>query len=313
MLRYEIANLYSGIDVQNVLVAAPEECIFLFMHSLLEAGDHVICTYPGYQSLYEIARSIGCQVSLWKPHEENGWRFDPGDLEDLIKPNTRLVIANFPHNPTGYLPSQEEFSDIIAIIQANGAFMLSDEMYRFLDAENGLTLPSACEHYERAISLFGLSKSFGLPGLRIGWLAAQESHLIEQVASLKDYTTICNSAPSEILAIIALRNKQAIVAQQVKRVRRNLTVLDDFFANHQDQLRWNRPKGGSICFPRMLSVKNTYEFCKRLVSESGIMLAPSRTFHYGDQHVRIGFGREDLPQVIRLFAKYLENYSQHNM
>ncbi|MCK4897708.1 MAG: aminotransferase class I/II-fold pyridoxal phosphate-dependent enzyme [Anaerolineales bacterium] len=306
LLRESIAGIYQGLEAKDVLVVVPEEGIFLFMHALLKPGDHVVCTYPGYQSLHEVARSIGCEVSAWNLDEGRGWRFDVEELASMMRANTKLVVVNFPHNPTGYVPPREDFDALIEIVREQGAYLLSDEMYRFLEVEEGVTLPAACEMYERACSLFGLSKTFGMPGLRIGWLATQDTELLKRVSRLKDYTTICSSAPSELLAIITLRNKSRLIGQQLVRLRRNIGVLDTFFMEYQDKFSWNRPMGGSICFPRMSIVENTYEFCEMLVKETGIMLAPSRAFHFGDHHVRVGFGRENLPVVIERFAAYLD-------
>lgn len=305
LLRQEIARLYEGIDQQDVLAVVPEEGIYLAMRALLKPGDHMICTFPGYQSLYEIARSIGCEVTGWEPDEEHGWDFPIADLAEKIRPNTRLVVVNFPHNPTGFLPSRDEFIALVELVRQSGAYLLSDEMYRFLELELGTMLPAACDLYERAISLFGLSKTFGLPGLRAGWLVSRDSQLLEQISRLKDYTTICGSAPSELLAIIALRNKETIINQQTARVRRNAALLDGFIAGHPHRLTLNPPTGGSICFPRMHGVDDTYAFCEQLVVDTGIMLAPSRVFQYGDQHVRVGIGRENFPEVLDLFGDYL--------
>ncbi len=141
LLRETIAELYSGIHADNILVAAPEECIFLLMHALLEPSDHMVCTFPGYQSLYEVARSIGCQVSTWEPHETDGWRFAVEDLQGMLQTNTKLVVANFPHNPTGYVPPLDEFLTMIDVVRQHGAYLLSDEMYRFLEVDQG-TYPS---------------------------------------------------------------------------------------------------------------------------------------------------------------------------
>lgn len=308
LLREEIANIYQGVDQPDVLVVVPEEGIYLLMHALLEAGDHMICTFPGYQSLYEVARSIGCEVSTWEPDEERGWHFDNEELANLMRAKTKLVVVNFPHNPTGYVPLQKDFIELVELVRGRGAYLLSDEMYRYLEVEPGSTLPAACELYERAFSLFGLSKSFGLPGLRIGWLVSQNSQALSRISRLKDYTTICSSAPSELLAIIALRSKESIFRQQIERVRKNVAVLDTFFDKYRDHFSWNRPKGGSICFPRMLFIENTYTFSEQLVAEAGIMLAPSRVFQYGDHHVRIGFGRDNLSIVIEHFARYLDQH-----
>jgi len=306
LLREEIAGIYQGIDPSGVLTLVPEEGIYLMMHALLQAGNHVICTFPGYQSLYEVARSIGCQIETWEPDEAQGWKFPVDQLADALKANTRLVVVNFPHNPTGFVPSKDEFSAIIELVREHGAYLLSDEMYRFLEVEPGTTLPAACELYERAVSLSGLSKSFGLPGLRVGWLASQDSEVLERVSRLKDYTTICGSAPSELLAVIALRNRVNILNQQINRVRKNVAVLEAFIDQHREWFTWNPPLGGSICFPKMLGTDDTYTFCERLVAETGIMLAPSRVFQFGDHHVRIGFGRENFPRILDSFAKYID-------
>ncbi len=304
-LRAEAAAIYDGIHPDQTLIAAPEEAIFLLMHALLQPGDHVVSTFPGYQSLYEIAGSIGCQLSRWEPDEAAGWHFDLARLEALITPQTKLVVVNFPHNPTGYVPSHSEFDALIGMLREHGIYLLSDEMYRFLEIETGSTLPSACEAYERAFSLFGMSKTFGLPGLRIGWIATQNAPTLARMLELKDYTTICSSAPSEILSIIALQNKQAIIDTQNARLARNFALLDEFFAARPERFALNRPRGGSICFPRMLGVESTLAFADKIVAEAGIMLAPSHVFDYGDQHFRLGFGRENFGEVLELFGEYV--------
>jgi aspartate/methionine/tyrosine aminotransferase len=306
LLRSTVSELYEEIASENVLISVPEEGIFLLMHALLAPGDHVVCTFPGYQSLYEVARSIGCEVSRWEPDEDLGWRFDPETLKQLIRPGTRLVVINFPQNPTGFVPSVNEFETIIDIVSKNGAYLLSDEMYRYLEIEPGTMLPPACERYDRAFTLSGLSKSFGLPGLRIGWIATRDRKTLEKISMLKDYTTICGSAPSEILAIAALRNRNRIIKKQLLRVKENLCLLDSFFRDYHDLFSWHRPKGGSVCFPRLRAVENTCGFCEQLVDETGILLVSSCIFGFGTHHVRIGFGRENFPEAIEEFSAYLE-------
>ncbi len=306
LLLEEIAQIYTGIGSENLLTSAPEEGIFLFMHALLQPDDHVIVTAPGYQSLHEIARTIGTQVSLWEPVEDAGWHFDLARLSELIRPSTKLVVVNFPHNPTGFIPSQKDFDGLIELLRKKGIYLFSDEMYRFLEVESGATLTSACEAYENAFSLFGMSKTFGLPGLRIGWVASQNREILQKMLRLKDYTTICNSAPSEILSIIALQNKTAIIATQNVRLTRNMILLEKFMEKYAHIFKLNIPRGGSICFPRMLNVENTLDFANQLVATAGIMIAPSHVFNYGNQHFRIGFGRENLGEVLEKFGAYLD-------
>lgn len=315
-LREEIAGLYRGISPNDCLVAVPEEGIFLALNAILEAGDHVICTFPGYQSLYEIAKGLGCAVTKWMPQEENGWRFDPGILEQNIRPNTKLIVLNFPHNPTGYLPPRDEYQRMLDIAGEHGIIVFSDEMYRFLEHDPKDRLLSACEMYDRAVSLFGMSKTFGLAGARIGWLATQAKDLYARMATLKDYTTICSSAPGEILSIIALKAKEAIITRHLRRIERNLGLLDSFFEEFSDRFDWVRPKAGTIGFPRLLEdgdaddngaahAANATEFCRKVVTEANIMLLPSTVYDYGDQHFRVGFGRENMPEALEKLAEFL--------
>ncbi len=304
-LRELIAGLYQEAVPDDVLVSAPEEGVFLLMHALLKPGDHVICFSPAYQSLYEIARSIGCDITGWEPAEDRGWRFDPGWLEKELRPATRLVVINFPHNPTGYVPGKKDLEAIVDIVSRRGVHLFSDEMYRFLEIESGTTLPAACDLYERAHSLSGLSKSFGLPGLRLGWIVSRDRDVIDRLSALKDYTTICHSAPSEILAMVALENRQRIIDRHLTRIRKNLAVLDSFFSDYSSLFSWIRPRGGSVCFPRVLFTHDSDRFCGDVLKDTGIMLVSSRLFDYGGCHVRMGFGRENLPEVLDLFSEYL--------
>jgi aspartate/methionine/tyrosine aminotransferase len=308
VLREAIADIYKGVAVDDILVVTPEEGIFLAMQALLRPGDHVICTFPGYQSLYELARSMGCDVSFWKPDEDRGWHFSLRQLENLIRDDTKMVVVNFPHNPTGYMPTHAGYTSLVDIVRKSGAYLFSDEMYRFLELDREAILPAGCEAYRKAISLSGLSKTFGLPGLRIGWVATRDHNILEQMSLLKDYTTICNSAPSEILGLMAVRDRENIIARQMARIRKNIKILDDFFSNHSDCASWKRPSGGSICFPRMALTEDTSEFCESLIRETGIMLVPSKIFHYGNHHVRIGFGRENFLEIIERFSEYIDAF-----
>ena len=305
MLRDEIVELYSGISPDELMVAAPEECIFIALNCLLSKGDHVICIAPSYQSLHQIVESIGCEVTYWLPNEENGWYFDPNDIEKAIRSNTRLIIINFPHNPTGYLPSISEFQRIIDIARNNKLFLFSDEMYRYLEHEPEFRLPSASDLYENAISLSGLSKTFGLAGLRLGWISTQNIDLLNKLIAFKDYTTICNSAPSEILGLIGLRHKEQLIKENLQKIKRNLNLLDGFIKRHNNILSWVIPKAGTIGFARLNIKESSFDFCEAVVNKSGIMIVPSEMFDYGSKHIRLGFGRANLPIVLEKFDEYL--------
>ena len=305
LLRNEIAKLYQDVSPDDCLVVAPEEGIFIALNSILNRGDHVISTFPGYQSLYEVASGLGCEVTRWEPEEENGWRFNPDFLEKNIRSNTRMIIVNFPHNPTGYLPPRDDFMRIINLAKERDIFLFSDEMYRLLEYDKKDRLPSACELYEKAISLFGMSKTFGMAGVRIGWLVTRDKEIYSMLASFKDYTTICSSAPGEVLSIIALRAKEKIINAHLGRIRRNLTLLDSFFAERKDQLEWVRPKAGTIGFPRLKGDQSSLDLCQQVIDKANIMLLPSTVYDYGDRHFRLGFGRENMPEALSKFQDYL--------
>lgn len=307
LLREEIAKLYQGITSNDCLVVVPEEGIYIALNSILQNGDNVICTYPGYQSLYEIAEGLGCEVTKWEPEEANGWRFNPDFLEQSIKPNTKLIVFNFPHNPTGYLPTKADFQRIIDIAKKNNLYVLSDEMYRFLEYDSNDRLPSACEAYDKAVSLFGMSKTFGMAGARIGWVVTKDKDLYAKMATFKDYTTICSSAPSEILSIIALRAKDKIIEKHLTRIKKNLELLDIFFVEHRDLFEWTKPKAGTIAFPKLIGSQNTLDFCQKVVKEANVMILPSTVYDYGDQHFRLGFGRENMPEALERFKDFLKS------
>jgi aspartate/methionine/tyrosine aminotransferase len=310
LLRSEVSKLYKGIGVENVIVFIPEEAIFAAMSTILEKGDHVICTYPGYQSLYQVAENMGCTVTKWIPDEKNGWKFDVEILKRSIKKNTKMIIVNFPHNPTGFLPSKAEFNTLIDIAKKHDVYLFSDEMYRFLEYKESERLPSASELYGKAISLFGMSKTFGMAGVRIGWLITKDLKLINNLASFKDYLSICSSAPSEILSIIALRAKEKIISSNLKKIKNNLELLDKFFERNSDKFLWVRPRAGTIGLPRLKNNISGFKFCQDVVEKVGVMLLPSTVYDFDDRHFRIGFGRQNMPEALNELEKYIStNYN----
>jgi aspartate/methionine/tyrosine aminotransferase len=304
LLRREIAAMYHGFEADHVLVAAPEELIFVAMNCLVKNGDHVVCAFPGYQSLYAVAEGLHAEVTRWEPDETDGWRFDPDKLESLIRPSTRLIVMNFPHNPTGALPGPDDYQRIFEVALRYDIPIFSDEMYRLMERDPLARLPSAVELYDPAVSLSGVSKTLGLAGLRIGWLVTRDERLMQRMALFKDYTTICNSAPSEILALAGLRARERILARHHERIERNLGLLTGFMDKYEALFAWTPPRASTICFPRFKPDSlGTPELCRMARDEAGVLLAPSTVFDYGDHHVRIGVGREAFPEgLVRLSA-----------
>ena len=201
--------------------------------------------------------------------ESGRWHLDFDELRRGITNATRLIVVNFPHNPTGYLPGLTEFERVVEIAREHGLYLFSDEMYRYLEHDPAERLPAACDIYEKAISLSGLSKSFGLAGLRMGWLACHDRSLIERWLALKDYTTICHSAPSEILAIVALRAKERIIERNRKIVLDNLALAEQFFSDRDGMFGWLAPRGGSIAFPEWRGGGTVEDWCANVLRGAG--------------------------------------------
>lgn len=305
LLRKEISGLYSRLQPVELLVLTPEEGIFIAMNCMLQAGDQVVCTYPGYQSLYEIARSLGCSLSFWKPVWENGWRFRMEDLLQQVKKETRLLVINFPHNPTGVSIGMADFEAIMQLARERNMLVFSDEMYRLLEQDSTQRLPAACDLLENAVSLSGLSKSFALAGLRIGWLATRNRELFKRFATYRDYTTICNSAPSELLALVALQNKERILERNLQIIRTNLDILDSFFREYADRFHWYRPQAGTVAFPALAPGLNVQAFCADLLEKTGVLLLPATELDFEGNFFRIGFARKNMPDALREMGKYL--------
>jgi aspartate/methionine/tyrosine aminotransferase len=299
LLRQEVARLYPGLSAHETLIAVPEEAIFIAMQTLLAPGDHVIALSPTYQSLYEIARSIGCPVTPWPLRvTPDGWMLDLEDLRRAITPRTRLLVINFPNNPTGFLPKREQFDAILDLAGSHGLTVFSDEMYRLLELDPAERLPSVAQVYEKGISLSGLSKSFALPGLRLGWLTSRERGLPQRWLEYKDYTTICNSAPGEILGLIALQNAAQIISRNLEIIRANLASAEQFCARHADVIAWHKPDAGSIAFPRWIGRQPLDWFVKAALEQHGVMIVPGELFDHPGSHFRVGLGRKNFTEAL---------------
>lgn len=305
-LRAEIARIYPGLGPDEILVhSGAEEAIFLFVHAALKAGDHVVVHWPCYQSLSEVARSIGCDVTRWEARAENGWRLDLDELKGLLRPSTRAIIVNTPHNPTGYLMPASDYRALIELAQERGIIVFSDEVYRELEYDAADRLPAACEVSPDAVSLGVMSKSYGLAGLRIGWVATRNARVRAGMAAMKDYTTICSSAPSEYLSELALRHRGQVVERNLRIIRDNLRLLDAFFDEHADRFTWVRPHAGPIAFPK-LAGDDVERFCERLVANRGVLLLPGTLYDHPGNHFRLGFARRNVPQALTRLEEFLE-------
>lgn len=305
-LRRQIARLYETVAEDRVLVfSGAEEPIYAFFQVVLDPGDHVIVHTPAYASHLEVPRSLGADVEPWAADPARNWALDPEDLRRRIRTDTKVILVSFPHNPTGFLPDPDTWREILKIAQDCGAWLLSDEVYRGLEHDPSHRLPAACDRYERAVSLSALSKTCGLAGLRLGWVATHDRDLLKRLATFKDYLTICNAAPSEFLGRLALEHAEHLFGLHRARLKANLEHLAAFFQRQVSHFAWERPRAGTTTLPR-LRQGNALAFCDRLVEATGVMLVPSGFFGMDDDHLRFGYGRANLAEALARLEAWLE-------
>ncbi len=309
-LLQQIAQTYETIGTDQLLLfAGAQEGIYVAMRVLLQADDHCIVITPNYQSAETIPLSI-CAVTGVALDENAGWALDLDAVRAALRPNTKLISINFPNNPTGAIPSQETFAALIELCRERGIWLFSDEVYRLIEHRPDARVPQVADVYERGVSLNVMSKSYGLPGLRIGWLACQDRAFLQACEHYKHYLSICNSAPSELLAEIALKAGAAIVGRNRDLAHANLALLDSFFADFPALFDWRRPDGSCVAFIRYKGADGVERFSERLVEETGVLLLPSSIYRselgpVPQDHFRIGFGRKNLPEGLAVFREWL--------
>jgi aspartate/methionine/tyrosine aminotransferase len=308
-LREAIAARHELIGPEDVLgLAAAEEGIFIAYHALLRPGDHVVVEAPCYGSAIELARSTGAEVSLWQRRHEEGWAYDLEDLERLLERNTKLIYVNSPHNPTGTQMPRATFERLLEIASERSIVIFSDEVYRGLEHDSSDRLPAACDLHPGAISLNTVSKAYGLPGLRTGWLACRDHELLARIRALKLYTTICSSAPSELLVALAVRHGERLVERSRRLVLANLPLLDAFLESREELFEWVRPTAGPIGFPRVSGDFDVERWCESIAREASVLLLPGAVYEQ-PRHVRFGFGRVNLPQALARLSEHLDGGS----
>ncbi len=309
-LRQEIAGTYDTVEPENLICfAGAEEAIYVAMKVLLTANDHAIVITPNYQAAETIPLSI-CAVTGVALDIDNDWELDIGLVEKALRPNTKLISINFPNNPTGKILPRAAFDALIGLCRKHGIWLFSDEVYRLIEKDETFRLPQAADVYERGISLNVMSKAYGLPGLRIGWLASKDRDFLVRCERYKHFLSICNSAPSEILARIALKSRDRILARTRGIVRNNLGVLNDFFAEFPHLFDWREPDGGCVAFIRYRGADGVEEFTRRVVEEAGVFFLPSSVYRSDltpvpENCLRIGFGRQHVPEGLTALRNWL--------
>ena len=307
-LRETIAQeIYPNLKSDNILMfAGAEEGIFCALSTIIEPSDNVIVLTPCYQSLIEVPKSKGASITKIQLKGENNWRIDVQEIKNAIKNNTKCIIINFPHNPTGQVIEEDELTELIQICKLNNIWLFSDEVYRLLGKPNKPWAPPAACIYDKALSIGVMSKAYGMAGLRIGWIACCDLKILKKIEQMKHYTSICNSAPAEILSLISLKASENILKRNNEIVSYNLKILDQFFAEYNSLFEWVRPQGGCVGFVKYKGNVSIDSFCDRLIKEQNVLLLPASVYDYQSNHFRIGYGRKNMPECLERLKKFLQ-------
>jgi aspartate/methionine/tyrosine aminotransferase len=291
-LREAVAAQYEGFSADDVLVTSgASEANFCVVSALVKPGDHVVVEHPNYPSLYEVPRSLGCDVSLFTLEFEKRFKPDLDVLKRMVKPDTKLVSFTHPNNPTGSKISEDDLKRVIDLVETLGTYLMFDETYREMDLDD--PLPPAATYSSRVISITSMSKCFGLPGIRIGWLATKDRSILESVLAIREQVSITNGAVSEEVAIYVLNNNERFLDSARRRIEKNKAVVSRWISE-QDDFEWIEPEAGVVCFPRIkLNVNVEPEKLYRTLAEDyKTFVLPGRCFEMDNRHFRVGFGAD---------------------
>ncbi|NJR75758.1 MAG: capreomycidine synthase [Scytonema sp. CRU_2_7] len=287
-LREAMAQRWGSGNPQEVMVThGSSEAIFLVMHALLQEGDEVVVLEPCYQQLFSIAESIGCKLIHWQLRFEQQFAADLDEFKRLISPKTRMVVVNFPHNPTGISITMDEQKELIEAIAKVDAYLFWDGAFSELTYD-ALPLQNPRVYYDLAISIGTFSKAYGLPGLRIGWCFASPE-ILDKLTHIRNYITLHVSPLVELVAEKAVKNADTLLHRRLYQARNNLAILEQWILQHSDEVAWVKPQGGVCSFPKFLNVDDIETVCKDLSSRHKMLLVPGICFGYKN-HVRLGFG-----------------------
>jgi aspartate/methionine/tyrosine aminotransferase len=311
-LRKSIASMHGNTNPDDVIVlGTPVEGIYLAARAVLDPGDEVIVLTPAYDALTKMFEHVAgeARVRKWafKPGETS-WDLDLEDLRGLITAKTKMVVVNFPHNPTGYLPSAEFQRELFALAEEHDLWLFCDEMYFGLVHSGTPPILSAASVTKNSIVLSGLSKTFGLPGLRCGWLIVQDQALRDNIMNWKYYTSICPPVPTEYLASAALRVWETLRDRNIARIEQHLELADAFFARWPELFTWRRPLAGSTALVGY-KVPSVRAVSRKLAQEEGILIQSAAMLGSDDQHMRIGLGRDSFADVLARFEDWLKRDS----
>ena len=298
-LREQIAKGYPGLGSENIVTfAGAQEAIFATYHAVLKPGDTVQAISPHFAPLHLVAAGLGAQVSVqyMEFNDQAEWVLDTDRwchaLLDVDAGAVQLAVINFPHNPTGAMVSQAELGQMVAASDRQGSWLFSDEVFRGLEYREEDRLPPVASLYERGISLGVMSKSHGLGGVRVGWVACPNPALTKRLLEIKDYLSICNGRMDEWLSLIALRNSESILQKNRQQAQQNLNTLD---VNRHllAHLNWSAPRAGILMYPQIRDKDSADASVLAMLDKTGALVLPGSCFGAGAGHFRLGYGRQE--------------------
>jgi aspartate/methionine/tyrosine aminotransferase len=306
-LRGRVAARYDGIsDAGVILTSGLDDALSTLFHGLLGAGDRVVVLTPCYPPQLQGPAMVGAEVARWKAREENGFVPDLDELRGLLATPTRMVLVTFPQNPTGFTPDPAYVEELIAIVEASGALLISDEVYSGLPVGGDAGAFGLAARSERIVTLHGLSKTVGLPGLRFGWIATRDDALVETLRERRKIFNCYLPTAAEHLARVAFDHEPALLARCDAIRRTALNAANDFFRRHENLFTYAAPEAGVLCFPRWNGPGGARALSDRLLAEAKLVLAPSTCFDAGDANVRVSVGRRTTPAALERLGDFLE-------
>lgn len=306
-MRNLLAKKYPGIGPEGiVLTSGLDEALGMLFLALVKAGDRVVVLNPCYPPHMQIPEWRRANVVSWSAKAEQNWVPDLDELRQLLKVPTKAVIVTLPQNPTGFAPDAAYKDELISIVSKSGAYLVSDEIYAGLSAAGTADNPNLACRYEKAITLHGLSKIYGLPGLRVGWMATRDKAFLKEVRSIKNLFNAYFPAPIEFLAQLALRHEKKLIARCNEILGASTALAADFFAQRQNLFEWTAPDQGCITFPRWLGPGGAKGLSDGLLEHANLVFAPSTCFQMGDEHLRLCLARRNIDKGLERLDRYLE-------
>jgi len=306
-LRGLIAADYPGLSAENIITfAGAQEAIYATYHALLNPGDKTQLITPVYEPLAIVAELIGAQLNnVAMKCVDSNWQLDVDAWTDTFHPQIRLAVINFPHNPTGAMISRLQLEVLVDQCRDYDCWLFSDEVFRGLEYRDADRLSPVASAYEKGISLGVMSKAYGLGGIRIGWIACQDTSLIQQLLEIKQYLSICNGRADELLASIALKNRGSLLSQNREIIQNNLKVIEAAGEAFSERIKWHQPMAGCVAYPKVRNAETAKVFVEEVLDKTAIMLVPGSCFLQGEAHFRMGFGGRSFGYQLRQLVNCL--------